>query len=746
VPQQNHTGISDLLLTIGRQWLLTALGLAGAVLVVCGFFDPPLAHFRFHALLLAVALLFALVDTIRRVRGWQPSRFPQRLEGPLLWTVAVWMLLRLLPQFASHTIVVPAALIAWLVVSTPLSVFLLPLITALAMEAGLTLTGRQDLRTLGLNLAVFSLTVMGLSLFAWSKAYRHRLRKAIARGRHEATSQEYAEDLGLVAERSPLPDPPVPEGEREYLAPGSRPAAELVSASFDLQMDMIRQALRATTVALLWPDLEGKELRLRNIATDRADIAPGPYPLGTGITGALRQTGGELALAPAGRACPGLPYYQGDDKVGGVLALEITTNRTAPMAAEHPPGVLCVDRAATTAWTTGERALLGLAARKLSLELTMGRLLLTMDLDRNTMQQLYLGLRELNGVLGLEACFDATIKTITNLVQADFVAISLVEGKVHRIARAEGPQAEHLAGLTFPVEEGLLGQALKFNRSMPAKAEYQGPAPVFSNSHHLKGFHSLLIVPLRKEEGGAPLGALCVAAKKRAVFTRARQDILELIAGQIAVKIDLAQAHEKINRLATTDGLTELANHRTFQHGFDVMLARATRRGSLLCVILCDIDHFKGINDAFGHPFGDTVLHAVAQSLGRAVRKIDLAARYGGEEFAIILEDAGQEGGWQMAERIRSEVENLALSCHDETVRVTISLGLAAYPSDGSSKDVLIANADQALYRAKRAGRNRVVAWSGAEAPPAAEPTVTVTLADEATLTTPAVSLGRRSP
>jgi diguanylate cyclase (GGDEF)-like protein len=610
------------------------------------------------------------------------------------------------------------------------------------METGLTISGFQDLRTLGLNLAVFSLTVAALSLFSWSKAYRHRLRKAIARGRLEETTREYAADLGLIAERSLLPDPL--EGEQGDPAPGNRPAAEMISSSFDLQMDMIRQALQANTVALLWPDSEGKELRLRNIASDRTDIVAGPYPPGTGITGALRQTGGEIALAPAGRSCPGLPYYHDSGKVGGVLAMEITTGRTLAAGAEHPPGILCVDREATAPWTAGERAFLRMAANKLSLELNMGRRLLGMDMDRSTMQQLYLGLRELNGVLGLEACFDATIKTITTLVHADFVAISLIEGKVHRIARAEGPQAEHLDGLTFPVEEGLLGQALKFNRSMPAKAEYDGPAPVFSNSHRLKGFHSLLIVPLRKEEGGT-IGALCVAAQKRAVFTRARQDILELIAGQIAVKIDLAQAHEKINRLATTDGLTELANHRTFQHAFDIMLARAERRGSLLCIILCDIDHFKGINDSYGHPFGDTVLHAVAQTLGRAVRKIDLAARYGGEEFAIILEDAGQEGGWQMAERIRGEVEKLALACHDETMRVTISLGLAAYPKDGDKKDVLIGHADQALYRAKRAGRNRVVAWSGDEAPPAAGPAINIAIADPVTSTKSAASQARKS-
>jgi diguanylate cyclase (GGDEF)-like protein len=164
--------------------------------------------------------------------------------------------------------------------------------------------------------------------------------------------------------------------------------------------------------------------------------------------------------------------------------------------------------------------------------------------------------------------------------------------------------------------------------------------------------------------------------------------------------------------MAMVDGMTGLKNHRTFQQAFDTMLVRASRRIDPLCLILMDIDHFKQLNDTYGHPFGDEVLKRVAAILGSAARKVDLAARYGGEEFALLLEDSDGDGGLQIAERVRKEIEQLKIpnETHGD-VSVTISMGLSSYPSDGTEKDELITHADQALYLAKHNGRNRVCSW-----------------------------------
>ena len=127
---------------------------------------------------------------------------------------------------------------------------------------------------------------------------------------------------------------------------------------------------------------------------------------------------------------------------------------------------------------------------------------------------------------------------------------------------------------------------------------------------------------------------------------------------------------------------------------------------------MCDLDHFKSVNDTYGHPFGDQVLQKVSAILKDAVRSVDLAARYGGEEFAMILEDCDTRGGHQLAERIREKIEGLTFWHDDHPVKVTISLGVATFPATAAEKSELIEHADQALYQAKRSGRNKVVAWS----------------------------------
>jgi len=126
---------------------------------------------------------------------------------------------------------------------------------------------------------------------------------------------------------------------------------------------------------------------------------------------------------------------------------------------------------------------------------------------------------------------------------------------------------------------------------------------------------------------------------------------------------------------------------------------------------LCDIDHFKKINDTRGHLVGDEVLRQIGRLLGDTVRKVDVAARYGGEEFAILLEATELEGAQLLAERIRQEAERMPLSSEKGPFHCTLSLGLATFPGDGRSTTELIAHADAALYAAKHQGRNRVVCY-----------------------------------
>jgi diguanylate cyclase (GGDEF)-like protein len=485
----------------------------------------------------------------------------------------------------------------------------------------------------------------------------------------------------------------------------ARPTAAALGDSFRLQMDLLRTALDLTGVALLWPDSSGAALRLRGLSSKRTDLRPGPYPLGCGITGILEKDRDEIAMAPVGSAFSGLPYYRGRGSTGGVFAIRIL------MEGENRGGILCVDRETALPWNSLELETLRMAARRMAFDVSMGRRFLEMHRERGLYQRVSIGLRELTEGLGLESTIDAALKAVRTVIAPDFFALALAEGDGYRVLHAEGPKAEKLLSFTFPLEEGLVGQSLRYDCSLPEGAEYLGVSPIFGSLTLPADLRSLLILPLRKEKS-APLGALVLAARKPGVFHRLHRELLELIAKQVAIRIDLALAHEQINRLATTDGLTGLANHRAFQQAFRTMLQRARRNSTSLCLLLCDVDHFKGVNDTFGHPFGDTVLKAVAGAMAQSVREIDLAARYGGEEFALLLEDSKREGGRKMAERARRAVEALELDHEGQRVSVTMSLGLTVFPDDGDDIPTLIQRADQALYQAKRQGRNRTVAWT----------------------------------
>lgn len=172
----------------------------------------------------------------------------------------------------------------------------------------------------------------------------------------------------------------------------------------------------------------------------------------------------------------------------------------------------------------------------------------------------------------------------------------------------------------------------------------------------------------------------------------------------------LETANAELLRLSATDALTQLANRRRFDGVLDEEIRRARRSGSPLAVLLADIDHFKRINDSYGHPFGDECLRQVAAVLmAHCQRAGDLAARYGGEEFVVLLPASDQRQAVVLAERIRQDIERLQLRHGDLPVALTISLGVATLGSTCASAEALLAAADAALYAAKHAGRNRVV-------------------------------------
>jgi len=166
-----------------------------------------------------------------------------------------------------------------------------------------------------------------------------------------------------------------------------------------------------------------------------------------------------------------------------------------------------------------------------------------------------------------------------------------------------------------------------------------------------------------------------------------------------------------------------LLNHRAFQAKADEALAQARRYGRRCSLVLIDVDHFKSVNDSYGHPAGDLVLKGVAQLLRQKGRDTDIVARYGGEEFAIVMPETDSHGARVIAERIRECVSSTAFSTELGPIKVTVSAVVATFPLDANEKQELIDLADQALYQAKRQGRNRTLSASQLRAPERAQRT-----------------------
>ena len=145
-----------------------------------------------------------------------------------------------------------------------------------------------------------------------------------------------------------------------------------------------------------------------------------------------------------------------------------------------------------------------------------------------------------------------------------------------------------------------------------------------------------------------------------------------MLCSQAAVSIADAKLHDEVNRLATTDGLTGVANHRRFQERLNEEFERQAREAGRFALVMVDVDHFKKVNDRFGHPAGDQVLKQVAAVLVTTVRKIDVVARYGGEEFAVILLSSGPKESYQLAERVRKAVEGLSPVINGEPLTISV--------------------------------------------------------------------------
>jgi len=313
--------------------------------------------------------------------------------------------------------------------------------------------------------------------------------------------------------------------------------------------------------------------------------------------------------------------------------------------------------------------------------------------------------RQTTAVLELDALLTVVCRLLLEWFRIDHVAVLLAEGETLRVRAYEGRLTPNLA----------MGSQLATGVGLAARALSTGKSVIENNVNEVDGYiagfvetQSEMCVPLIFF--GEKLGVLALESARKDAFDHDDLQPLESVADICAAAIQNASHFDRMKQLAYVDGLTGIHNRRYFEMRVVEELERAGRFQGRMSIIMVDIDNFKRLNDEFGHLLGDEVLRSVSTILKQQLRKVDMVCRYGGEEFAIVVPETSGENALRVAEKLRRHVE----SHHFPGVSrpVTISIGVADYPTHGITRDEVVAAADSALYQAKQAGRNRVVAAS----------------------------------
>ncbi|MBW8887465.1 MAG: diguanylate cyclase [Fibrobacteres bacterium] len=286
-------------------------------------------------------------------------------------------------------------------------------------------------------------------------------------------------------------------------------------------------------------------------------------------------------------------------------------------------------------------------------------------------------------------------------------------GDEARVASCAGADEQELSGFSFSLaDKGLVSLVFEkeqiVNRVFPPTPH----VPRFSPKEKAYGrMASLLAVPVPTDQGIDM--ALVVESARARRFSEHQQNMLSTIARAAGFALSRARLYQEKEQLASRDGLTGVENHRTFQERFLGEILRAQRYDHHLAVLMMDIDHFKKVNDTYGHPMGDQVLKEVARIISQNIRAgTDLMARYGGEEFVCMLADTDRARAGETAERIRESVAAKVFESGTVRFQVTMSIGGAMYPIDSRHGHEVLEKADKALYRAKETGRNRLVFYN----------------------------------
>jgi diguanylate cyclase (GGDEF)-like protein len=476
-------------------------------------------------------------------------------------------------------------------------------------------------------------------------------------------------------------------------------ASQAVLSTFDLDevlsriLGIVRDVFHLDKAAILLLDAKSQELHIKTqFGWDNPGGEAVRVPLGKGLTGTAAATK-KPVYAPDVSQDP--RYIRSIAATRSEVAIPL-------MVREEVVGVLDCQSDTLDFFDPTTRELLRLFSTQASIALANARLYSLEQRRRAQLEAINAIARQTTAVLEIGELLKQVCALVLESFGGDHASVVLFEDD-RLVLRAHQGKLTPLfkIGDELPATEGLFLRAIESRKPVVEK-------DVSQVSGHARGFRetvSAVCLPL--VSFGQVLGMLVLESAACDAFAPADVNALESVSDICAGAIQNARYFDRVRQLAYLDGVTGVFNRRYFELRIAEEIARSTRHGLIFSVIMVDIDHFKRLNDEFGHLLGDEVLRQASAILSQQLRKSDILSRYGGEEFAIITPETDLESALAVADKLRRVVE----SWHFPGVPrpVTISAGVAEFPAQGGTRDDLVKSADEALYAAKQSGRNRII-------------------------------------
>jgi diguanylate cyclase (GGDEF)-like protein len=479
--------------------------------------------------------------------------------------------------------------------------------------------------------------------------------------------------------------------------------AEELDAAIGRVVAIARRSLGAHACLYFNFDREADKAYLRAADGPDALVPDVVAPLRSDPFGFVVDRGQQFYATDYSRLLWRLPWYRREVKVGTVVA--------APVAlSEVVRGALVVDRLEIQSFTGDEPALVAMFADLIAETIRVSAASDVREELGAEFKAVYEVSRQMAGLDEPELVRQKLLASARDLLAPDGGAVVTrnAAGTGYSIDNSLGWVQEYEGRRVALLEDTWTAWLLKQDDPGVLLDDLHGGAkrrPILVLDEGSSRAESLLAVALRS--GRDVLGAI-VLTGRRGAFASTGQRILTILANQAAGTLRVRQLVQEARETAMRDGLTSLYNRRAFEKHLEEAIARENRSNGRFALVLLDIDHFKKLNDTFGHPAGDATLRHASKVMSMHLRASDQAARFGGEEFALILPATDEAGAVLLAERVRGAVEKSPLVFEGAKLAVTISLGVAVWPRDGEGKGDIVAAADRALYAAKQGGRNRV--------------------------------------